>query len=71
MIRVCIDLDTYYRLQAFTEQGFKSECKVYEDHAVILVSKDVALALLKKLKEGESLDDVILREIKRYLEKGK
>lgn len=70
MIRLCISLDTFYRLQAFTEQGFKSECKVYEDHAVILVTKDVAQALLKKLKGDESLDDVIVSEIKRYLQKG-
>jgi len=67
MIRLCINLETFYRLQAFTEGGFKSECKVYEDHAVILVSKDVALALVKKLKGKESMDDVIIRQIKGYL----
>jgi hypothetical protein len=67
MIKLCVTLDTFYRLQAFTREGFKSESKVYEDHAVIEVSKEVLLQILKKMNTNDSIDDVIVREIKKYL----
>ena len=67
MIKICINKDTFYRLQAFTKEGFKSECKVYDDHAVIEVSKEVLSHLLGKMKEDESIDAVIVRGISEYV----
>jgi len=67
MIKICINIDTFHRLQAFTKEGFKSGCKVYDDHAVIEVDKDVLSHLLGKMKENESIDAVIVRDISDYL----
>lgn len=67
MINLSINKDTFYRLQAFTKEGFKSECKVYDDHAVIEVSKEVLLHLLGKMKDKESIDAVIVRGISEYV----
>jgi hypothetical protein len=67
MIKLSINKDTFYRLQAFTKEGFKSECKVYDDHAVIEVSREVLSHLLGKMKENESIDAVIIREISEHI----
>ena len=67
MIKICINKDTFYRLQAFTKEGFKSEFKLYDDHAVIEVSKDVLSHFLGNMKENESMDCVIMRGIQDYL----
>jgi hypothetical protein len=67
MIKLSINIDTFHRLQAFTKEGFKSECKVYDDHAVIEVSKEVLSHLLGKMKENESMDVVIIRGIAEYV----
>ena len=67
MIKICINIDTFHRLQAFTKEGFKSGCKVYDDHAVIEVSREVLSHLLGKMKEQESIDAVIVRGISEYI----
>jgi hypothetical protein len=67
MIKLSINIDTFYRLQALSQKGFASEFKVYDDHAVIEVSKDVLSYLLGKMKENESIDVVIMRGISDYL----
>ena len=61
MIRIAIALDTFYRLQAFTQQGFRAECKVYADHADIEVDPEVMLYLVENMIPTDTLDDVILR----------
>jgi uncharacterized Fe-S cluster-containing MiaB family protein len=68
MIKLNIKKETFFRLQAFTKEGFKSECKVYEDHAVIEVSKEVLSHLLGKMKEHDSIDAVIVRGISDYID---
>jgi hypothetical protein len=67
MIKLSINKDTFYRLQALSEKGFGSEFKVYQDHAVIEVSRDVLQHLLDMMKENESMDGVIVRGIQDYL----
>ena len=67
MIKLSINRDTFYRLQALSQAGFGSEFKLYDDHVVIEVSKDVLSYLLGKMKENESIDVVIMRGISDYL----
>ena len=67
MIKLSINRDTFFRLQALSEKGFGSEFKVYQDHALIEVSKDVLQHLLGRMKENESMDCVIMRGISEYL----
>ncbi len=63
MIRIAISLDTFYRLQAFTKQGFTAKYKVYEDHADIDVDKEVMCELMSNMNQHDTLDDVIQRGI--------
>ena len=67
MIKLSINIDTFFRLQALSEKGFGSEFKVYQDHALIEVSKDVLQHLLGRMKDNESMDCVIVRGIQDYL----
>ena len=67
MIKLSINKDTFYRLQALSQAGFGSEFKLYDDHVVIEVSKDVLSYLLDMMKENESMDCVIVRGIQDYL----
>lgn len=67
MIKLSISKDTFFRLQAFTKEGFKYGYKVYDDHALIEVSKDVLSHFLSNMKEDESMDCVIMRGIQDYL----
>jgi len=71
MIKLSINIDTFHRLQALSEKGFGSEFKVYQDHALIEVSKDVLQHLLGRMKDNESMDAVIMRGISEYLEQMK
>ena len=66
MIRIAITLDTFYRLQAFTKDGFAAQFKTYQDHAVIMVDREVLCELMKSQRLNETLDAVILRKIKEY-----
>ena len=67
MIKLSINIDTFYRLQALSEKGFGSEFKLYQDHALIGVSRDVLQHLLDMMKDNESMDCVIVRGIQDYL----
>ena len=71
MIKLCITKDTFYRLQSLTKEGFKSEFKLYDDHAVIDVSREVMMELARSLKGNESMDDVIVKRIQENHSQGR